>query len=62
MQLSHTVARTRVAFDDPNLVSHGGLVPVMALAVLGTSADTCQFSLLLSVRGASDLQSDTWAA
>ena len=32
MRLSHTVARTSVAFDDPNLVSHAGLVPVMALA------------------------------
>ena len=32
MRLSHTAARTRVAFDDPNLVSHAGLVPVMALA------------------------------
>jgi hypothetical protein len=32
VRLSHTVARTRVAFDDPNLVSHGGLLPVMALA------------------------------
>lgn len=28
--LSHTLARTRVAFDDPHLVSHAGLVPVMA--------------------------------
>jgi hypothetical protein len=32
MRLSHTVGRTSVAFDDPNLVSAGGLVPVMALA------------------------------
>jgi hypothetical protein len=30
--LSHTLARTSVAFDDPNLVSHAGLVPVMAPA------------------------------
>jgi hypothetical protein len=30
--LSHSLARTRAAFDDPNLVSHGGLVPVTALA------------------------------
>jgi hypothetical protein len=30
--LSHTVARTSAAFDDPNLVSHAGLVPLMALA------------------------------
>ena len=32
MRLSHTVGRTSVAFDDPNLVSAGGLVPVLALA------------------------------
>ncbi len=32
MRLSHVPARTRAVFDDPNLVSHGGLVPVMALA------------------------------
>ncbi len=32
MRLSHTLGRTSVAFDDPNLVSAGGLLPVMALA------------------------------
>ena len=32
MRLSHSPARTSAVFDDPNLVSHGGLVPVMALA------------------------------
>jgi hypothetical protein len=32
VRLSHIPARTSAAFDDPNLVSHGGLVPVMALA------------------------------
>ena len=32
MQLLHSLARTRASFDDPNLVSHAGLVPVMALA------------------------------
>lgn len=32
MQLSHTLGRTSVAFDDPNLVSAGGLLPVLALA------------------------------
>jgi hypothetical protein len=32
MRLSHIPARTRAVFDDPNLVSHGGLVPVTALA------------------------------
>ena len=32
MQLSHTVSAMSVAFDDPNLVSSAGLVPVLALA------------------------------
>ena len=32
MRLFHTLGRTSVAFDDPNLVSAGGLVPLMALA------------------------------
>ena len=32
MRLLHSLARTRASFDDPNLVSHSGLVPVMALA------------------------------
>ena len=31
-RLFHSLARTRASFDDPNLVSHAGLVPVMALA------------------------------
>jgi len=30
--LLHSLARTRASFDDPNLVSQAGLVPVMALA------------------------------
>lgn len=32
MKLSHTLTATSAAFDDPNLVSAGGLVPVLALA------------------------------
>ena len=32
MRLSHVPVRTSAVFDDPNLVSHGGLVPVAALA------------------------------
>jgi hypothetical protein len=30
--LLHSLAKTHASFDDPNLVSHAGLVPVMALA------------------------------
>ena len=32
MRLLHSLARTLASFDDPNLVSQAGLVPVMALA------------------------------
>jgi hypothetical protein len=32
VQLLHEFAKTRASFDDPNLVSYAGLVPVMALA------------------------------
>ncbi len=42
MQLSHTLRATSALFDDPNLVSDAGLVPVLALAEsagLGDLAD-----------------------
>ena len=32
MRLLHSLGRTHASFDDPNLVSRAGLVPVMALA------------------------------
>jgi hypothetical protein len=32
VRLLHALAKTRASFDDPHLVSHAGLVPVMALA------------------------------
>ena len=32
MRLLHSLAKTRASFDDPNLVSHCGLVPVMGPA------------------------------
>jgi hypothetical protein len=32
VRLSHSPARTRAVFDDPNLLSHAGLAPLMALA------------------------------
>ena len=32
MKLSHTPAATSTAFDDPNLVSSAGLVPILTLA------------------------------
>ena len=39
MRLLHSLAKTRASFDDPNLVSHAGLVPVMALAERAGLAD-----------------------
>jgi hypothetical protein len=35
----HSLARTHASFDDPNLVSHAGLVPVVALAQRAGLAD-----------------------
>ncbi|MEU3657496.1 IS1380 family transposase, partial [Streptomyces sp. NPDC032161] len=32
MQVSHTPAAVSAAFDDPSLVAHAGLVPVLRLA------------------------------
>ncbi|MDN6604712.1 MAG: IS1380 family transposase, partial [Brevibacterium sp.] len=32
MKVSHTPAATSATFDDPNLVSAAGLVPILALA------------------------------
>jgi hypothetical protein len=32
VRLLHALARTHASFDDPNLVSRAGLVPVVALA------------------------------
>jgi hypothetical protein len=32
VRLLHSLAKTHASFDDPNLVSHAGLVPIMALA------------------------------
>ncbi|MGZ3383001.1 MAG: IS1380 family transposase, partial [Isosphaeraceae bacterium] len=39
MRLLHSLARTSASFADPNLVSHAGLVPVMALAGRAGLAD-----------------------
>jgi Transposase DDE domain group 1 len=39
VRLLHSLARTYASFDDPNLVSHSGLVPVMALAQSAGLAD-----------------------
>ena len=39
MRLLHSLAKAHASFDDPNLVSHAGLVPVMALAGRAGLAD-----------------------
>jgi len=39
VQFLHALAKTCASFDDPNLVSHAGLVPVMALAGRAGLAD-----------------------
>ena len=39
MRLLHGLAKTHASFDDPDLVSHAGLVPVMALADRAGLAD-----------------------
>jgi Transposase DDE domain group 1 len=39
VRLLHNLAKTHASFDDPNLVSHAGLVPVMALAQRAGLAD-----------------------
>jgi hypothetical protein len=39
VRLLHSLARTYASFDDPNLVSHAGLLPVMALAQRAGLAD-----------------------
>jgi hypothetical protein len=41
VRLSHSLVKTRVSFDDPNLVSHAGLVPVMALAQRAGRSSLC---------------------
>ena len=48
MKLSHTLTRTSAVFDDPNLVSSAGLVPVMALADAARLRDLAQERLTVS--------------
>jgi hypothetical protein len=39
VRLLHSLAKTHASFDDPHLVSHAGLVPVMAPAGRAGLAD-----------------------
>jgi hypothetical protein len=42
VRLLHSLAKTHASFDDPNLVSRAGLVPVMALAQRAGLGDLVQ--------------------
>jgi len=52
MQLSHGVSRVHARFDDPNLVSCGGLAPVLALARRAGLNDLVEARCTLSGPGA----------
>jgi hypothetical protein len=49
--LSHDPAKTHASFDDPNLVSRAGLVPVMALAQRCGLADLASEHVNITSRG-----------
>src|ERR1700722_13049946 len=50
VQLSHDLVKTHASFDDPNLVSLAGLVPVMALAERCGLADLVRDHLRIASR------------
>ncbi len=56
MELSHGLAGVSAVFDDPNLVSCGGLVPVLALARRCGLADLVASTLTLKARGGVNAQ------
>jgi len=51
MRLSHSVSEVSAVFDDPNLVSCGGLVPVLALAQRCGLEDLVARTLTLKAKG-----------
>ncbi len=51
MQLSHSPGETLALFDDPNLVSCAGLVPMVALAQRCGLAELVSSKLTLPARG-----------
>ena len=51
MRLSHARSAIRVRFDDPNLVSCAGLVPVMGLAARCGLASLLADTLTLAGKG-----------
>jgi hypothetical protein len=50
VRLSHDPAKMHASFDDPNLVSRAGLVPVMALAQRCGLADLAGEDIRLTSR------------
>lgn len=53
VQLSHAAAQTHATFDDPNLVSHAGLVPAMRLAgLVGLEELACHHVRVAAAAGA----------
>src|SRR3954471_20100737 len=54
MRLSHARSAIRVRFDDPNLVSCAGLVPVMALAVRCGLTALLTDTLIMAGKGAAN--------
>jgi len=54
MQVSHTLSQVSAVFDDPNLVSCGGLAPVVALAQRCGLAGLVADKLTLAARGSAN--------
>ncbi|HUY50188.1 MAG TPA: hypothetical protein VMV92_31535 [Streptosporangiaceae bacterium] len=53
MRLLHELARIHASFDEPNLVSRAGLVPVMALAQRAGLADLAGENVRIARRAGS---------
>ena len=54
MQVSHTLSQVSAVFDDPNLVSCGGLAPVVALAQRCGLAELVTNKLTLTAKGSAN--------
>ena len=54
MQVSHTLSQVSAVFDDPNLVSCGGLAPVVALAQRCGLAELVADKLTLTAKGSAN--------
>ena len=54
IQISHTLSHVPAVFDDPNLVSCGGLTPVVALAQRCGLAELVADKLTLTAKGSAN--------